>query len=194
MKLSKKFITAISLLFICAQTSFAYPVCTRTGAITECGTGKLDQLDVAGKATLNGTTVVGNTHIAGVLAATNVNLNSLNVAGKATLIMSKVNDATKINGLLVSCSTKFNRKITISSDKTHFDHSETNEIEINPGNDAQVVYLGNNTVVKGNISFSSGHGLVVIDSSSKINGRVIGGYISQKEFDNYCEGERKNDD
>jgi hypothetical protein len=194
MKNVAKHIILAGSLLVCAQISFAYSVCSRTGSITECGAGKLDELDVAGKATLNETTVTGDTHIAGMLNAKNANLNTLNIAGKATFFTSHVRGAAKISGLLASCNTSFNKKITISSDKAYFDHSEANEIEVNPGGDTQVVYLGNNTLVKGNISFSSGHGLVVIDSTSRVIGRVIGGDISQKEFDSYCEGENNNDD
>lgn len=37
-----------------------------------------------------------------------------------------------------------------------------------------------NTVINGEVSFSSGKGKIVMDNSSKINGKIHGGVIEEK--------------
>lgn len=121
--------------------------------------------------------------------AKSVSLNKLDIARKATISSSKISGATKISGLLTSCQNKFSKKLEISSDKTYIDNTETEEIEINRGGDTQVLYLGGASIVHGNITFQDKHGLVVMDKNAKINGHVIGGYISHNNFQSHCIGE-----
>lgn len=176
-------------LFLLSATSYASFTCDKTGAITECGEGKLDNLQVTGIATLVKTTVIGNTHIAGTLNAKWVNLDTLDVAGKATIFSSKISGPTKISGLLISCQNNFSEKLEIFSDKTYIENSQTGEIKINKGGDTQVLYLGGTSIVHGNITFPDNHGLVVMDKNAKITGRVIGGDIEQNNFQSHCTGE-----
>ena len=74
-KVTKR-LRSIKLVILCLSvtSSFANPVCSRIGAITDCGNGILEELHVAGKATLDGTTVLGKTEIAGMLLAERVAL------------------------------------------------------------------------------------------------------------------------
>lgn len=189
----KKYLFAATSSFILVTNINANPVCSRMGAITECGEGKLSDLHIAGKATLKGTTVLGDTHIAGMLNATNVNLNTLYVAGKASIDRSQIRGKAKISGLLISCKNKFAHKLTISSDKTYLEETESGDIEISRGGDTQVLYLGNQTVIHGNITFTDKHGLVLLDKTSKIEGHVIGGYLDKNNFQLQCGDQNEKD-
>lgn len=189
----KLYLIQTACLFLLTTNTYANYICSRTGAITECGEGKLNNLHVAGKATLIGTTILGDTHIAGVLNATNVNLNTLYVAGKARITSSQIRGIAKISGLLVSCKNKFAQKLTISSDKTYLEGTETGDIEINRGGDTQVLYLGNQTIVHGNITFPEKTGLVILDKTAKIDGHVIGGYLDKNNFQLKCGDQNEKD-
>lgn len=193
--LQKNCVTLSSFILTCiiSANALANPTCSRTGAITVCGKGTLSNLHVAGKASLDGTTVIGKTEIAGMLDAKDVYLNALKVSGKATIYNSKIRGASKISGLLDTYHTKFYQKITISSDKTYLTDSYSRDIEVSRGGDKQILCLKNNTVVDGNIRFTTNRGMVVIDKSSKITGRVIGGYLTQNDFESHCKGEIHND-
>jgi hypothetical protein len=184
-------------IFLCflfmSINSFANRTCDRTGAITICGKGTLDHLHVAGKATLEGTTVLGKTEIAGMLKAKGSSFNNLKVSGKVLIDNSQIKGKTKVSGLLDAINSKFYQLLNISSDKTYLSETYTRDIQISRGGDTQVLCVQNNTVVDGNIRFISNHGVVVIDQSSKIKGRVTGGYISKNEFPTYCRGEVVND-
>lgn len=195
MRKTKNRLNIISLIFFCfgVTNTLANPVCSKTGALTVCGKGTLNDLHVAGKATLDGTTILGRTEIAGMLQANDTCLNILKVSGKTSLNNSLIKGKTKISGMLDASYAKFNEKITISSDRTYLTESYSKNIEISRGGKTQVLCLGNNTIVDGDIVFTSNHGVVVIDESSKIKGRVMGGYIKQNSFQSYCEGERNND-
>jgi hypothetical protein len=195
MKDAKKYLPLLSFILCCfvSTKNLSNPICSRTGAITVCGKGTLDHLHVAGKVTLDGTTVLEKTEIAGMLNAKEVYLNTLKVSGKVSLYNSQIKGTAKISGMLDAQQSKFYQKIDISSDMTHLSASYSRDIQISRGGDRQVLCLKDNTIIDGNILFTSNRGVVVIDRSSKINGRVDGGYIKQNEFESYCEGEANND-
>jgi hypothetical protein len=177
-----------SCLFLLATHSFANPVCSRTGALTVCGEGTLDHLHVAGKASLDGTSILNTTEIAGVLNAKNAFFNKLKVSGKATLTNSDVKGKVKISGLLKAKNTKFHQKIHISSDKIILDSSYSINIQVDKGGETQVLCLRNNTVIDGDVLFTSNRGIVVSDKSSKIKGHIYGGYLKQYDESN-CKGD-----
>lgn len=182
----KKFIF-ISLL-ITASVSNANSVCQRTGAITECGQGRITNLDVAGKASLHGTTVTGDTRIAGLLRAYQADLNKLDIAGKVDLINTKVRGSARISGLLTACDSNIDQSLLISSDQTYLANTITKSIQIDAGGRDQFLYLANNSLVNGDVTFTTNHGVVVMDSTSKINGHVIGGYINHLNYKSNCKG------
>lgn len=186
------FLILIIGLFIQPCRAMWHPsddVCARRGAITECGEGILPSLDVSGMAWLSGTSVSGNTHVSGLLNAERATLDTMNVSGKASLTNTSVSGAAKISGLLLACHSEFRKPILIHSDRTHLDQSTATDIKISPGNEQQILCLGHNTIVNGIIEFTSGNGIVAMDHSSKLNGKVLGGEVSEKYFNLYCEGE-----
>lgn len=174
-----------STLMIAAAAQ-AEDVCSRLGPITECGEGKLSHLDVAGKVTLRGTNVLGNTHIAGILKASNATLNDLELAGKVKLVASQVQGAARISGLLVSCNSNFSHKLNVSSDYTRLEKTTLPAIRISAGGHEQVLYLANNSFIKGDVTFESGHGMVLVDQTSQVVGRVKGGYINYSDINTIC--------
>jgi len=186
MKLTTSMLTIFTVFLTITGVAKAEEVCSRVGPITECGEGKLSQLDVAGKVTLRGTTVLGNTHIAGILKATNATLKDLELAGKAKLVTSKVQGNARVSGYLLACNSNFTNKLIISSDHTRIENTIIPSIKISPGNREQVLYLANNSLIKGDITFESGRGMVLMDQTSQISGKVKGGYINYSDIDTEC--------
>lgn len=186
MKLKTSMLALITIFYALNAIAKSDDVCSRLGAITECGEGKISQLDVAGKATLRGTTVLGNTHIAGILKATNATLKDLELAGKAKLVASQVHGNARISGYLLACKSHFTNKLIISSDHTRIENSTLPSITIQPGSRDQVLYLANNSLVKGDVTFDSGRGMVLMDQTSQISGNVKGGYINYSDIETEC--------
>ena len=184
----KMMIINAACLLLLATYSYANPVCSRTGALTVCGEGTLDYLHVAGKATLDGTKILNTTEIAGMLNAKDAFFNTLKVSGKATLDNSDVKGKVKISGLLRTKNTQFHQKIIISSDKIILDSSHSMNIQVDKGGEIQVLCLRNNTVINGDVLFTSNRGIVVSDKSSKIIGHIYGGFLKQNDKSN-CKGE-----
>lgn len=175
--------------FFLITSSFANEVCNKMGTFTlSCGKGTLYEMQAAGKVILNGTTVLDTIEIAGILNANEANLHKLIVFGQASLHHSIIKDETYINGILSAKHVNFYKKLTVSAYKTYLSNAHSRDIEISRKGGTQIVCIGANSVVDGNILFASNHGVVIIDKSSKINGRVFGAYINPNanDFQKYC--------
>ena len=136
-------------------------------------------LQAAGNVIFNGTTIEEGLTITGNLEAKDATLNSLNIVGAATLKNTTISGATQIVGGLQATDSNFKDKIQITSKTVTLNHSNTQDIEIkdDDAKSSPSVYLNDNSVVNGNITFVDGNGLVK-NNNSKINGKIIGGKLS----------------
>lgn len=172
--------------FLCATTFITLMFSTLNSYAGQCieSAGKVSYgneiipcLKVAGKATLNGTTVQGLTRISGSVFAKNANLNQLNVSGKADLTGTMINGTGEISGLLTTFKSQVLGDLTISSNTVELESTTTKNITINPGGLEQVLYL-TNSIVEGNVIFTSGNGVVYLRGASQVTGKIIGGKIA----------------
>lgn len=148
------------------------------------GSETVKDVNSNGSTNLGGTTVTDSTSVNGSLRATEADLNKLDVNGSANLEKCTVHGNANINGSLKGKDNTFEDKLTISSNKVCLDSTSTQSIEIRKvtsDNNKQVVTLENNSSVKGDITFASGNGVVVVDSNSQLSGNVIGGEVVKKD-------------
>lgn len=183
------FVILVTLYFSASHSAPSNKVCSRLGPITNCSVGVLEELHVAGKADLEGTTVIGHTHVSGMLYADHARLTTLHVAGLATIEKSQISQNSKFSGLLHACQSSFKGDLTIASDRVHLSKVDAMDIAIHPGGAQQIMCVGNESLIRGDVNFVSGHGLIAMDSGSKILGKVIGGEINNRYFKLYCEGD-----
>ncbi len=116
----------------------------------------------------------------GLFKATNCTFNKgMTINGSATVNDSKFHQETVINGLIKSYGCHFFGLLSISSSNSQFYNSKVSNIVIRPisQNERQVVFLYNNTIVEGNITFEKPGGLVKIIQGSEVKGGVINGEI-----------------
>lgn len=171
---------APTLGFILAATSSAMThanICnTQPGSMT-CGQGEVSQISSNGMVTINGSTVIGDTLINGVLYATDCNLHALTVNGTGSLIQCTINELAKIKGSVTASSTKFESGLQTHSNITRLINSKvTGDLTIlHSGDQAQIVYLDTHSEVSGNIHFEDGNGQVILRGGSAIKGQVVGG-------------------
>lgn len=193
----KKIILAVFLLLnvsLLSLTAFAQSVCKYSIAKVTCGAGIVSNVFAAGWAELNGTTVTNSTTVEGFLKAYNVNLNTVSANGMVTINNSTikgffhfrgdltVNGLTDYNklemvGILDASNSSFD-DIEITSEKSYLSSTSTkNIVEHMASNHHEKIYLRNNSVVNGDISFDSGNGEVVVSGGSRVMGAVRGGRI-----------------
>ncbi|MDR3549939.1 MAG: hypothetical protein P4L31_00870 [Candidatus Babeliales bacterium] len=144
------------------------------------GNESVKDIHAIGSAKLDGTTVLDSTKVDGNLKAKDATLNKVNVNGSVNLEGCTINGNANINGYLEGKGNTFKGTLSVSSESVSLDSSSLQSIEIRkvyPKRDKQVVKLQNNTFIAGNITFASGDGEVLIDASSKVLGKVIGGTL-----------------
>jgi hypothetical protein len=93
---------------------------------------------------------------------------------------------TEIIGTLQAKETQFLDRLLLTTTTSYLANSQTNDIFVAKlvGSCCvnQTLFLSNNTQVKGNITFYSGKGLVVLSSGAKITGQVRGGKVISREM------------
>ncbi|MGD9152208.1 MAG: hypothetical protein PVG30_00910 [Gammaproteobacteria bacterium] len=197
----KKIFVSFVILFglLISIAVYASKVCHYLPGVVVCGKGSVHNVLAAGYANLNGTTVTNSIKVGGYLSAKNSNLNlvacgggvdidksnitgSVGFAGAAILNKVSINGKCSELGLLVAKDADFANTIEITGEITHFQHSKTVAILVHPSEHPQEkIYLEDQTVVNGNITFESGNGIVVKSADSTILGNVIGGKIIPAE-------------
>jgi hypothetical protein len=175
----KKTLCLVTLLFTCSTLAVA-DNCGSAAGNTIIGKVTLNCQNITGSANLTATTMQGKLGVIGDLNANQANLNSIDVVGNVLLQNTTVNGTTHIVGKLEASTTIFKDTIQMDSLSATFNNSTTQGIEINSSRQNQnaFVYLNDNTIVNGNITFTNGNG-VVQSHNSKINGKVIGGKITE---------------
>lgn len=169
--------------------------------ITNLGEETISSITIHGPATMNGTKILELVEVNGTLNANKANINKLTlngnfegldihlkegkINGTVSLRKSKVSGIITVYGLLTASECEFLNSIVIDSTEIHFSKSTLQDINVinnatNPT--VQKIYLNDNTILKGKISFKSGKGEVFASGKSTITAsQVIGGKITQKD-------------
>ena len=152
-------------------------VCKSLPGNMNCGAGNVESLEVNGSANLNGTNVLGDTLINGLLIAEDSNFNGVDINGNAEFIQCSINQDAQIKGVLKASSSKFNASVGVYSSAIRLINTLVNgDIHVYHTNPSkQVVYLDNFSRVSGNIVFDDGNGEVVLRGDSKVEGKIVGG-------------------
>ena len=109
-------------------------------------------------------------------------LGKVHIQGYADAINSKFSKSLDIHGQLNAINSNFNEAIDTSATAMDFDHSTLASIHfVLPHKrdplQKQVLTLTDNSIVKGDVQFQNGKGLVIMDKTSQIEGTVTGGKI-----------------
>lgn len=119
---------------------------------------------VDGKLSLSNSTIKGDTHVMG-----ETDMKKSHIHGKLNLIGFLDMDQSKVDGpiLILSDEAKLNKSIIadITFQKSNSFWKETEELNLT------------SSIVKGNITFKNGKGIIHLDKTSKILGKVTGGKI-----------------
>ena len=179
----KKKIPQLAAVAILAFGGGSYAgVCKSLPGNMNCGKGNVESLEANGAVNLNGTNVLGETVINGLLMAEDSNFNGVDVNGNAEFIQCSINHDALIKGALKASSSKFNGSLGIYSNATRLINTLVDgDIHVYHTNPAkQVVYLDNFSRVTGNVVFDDGQGEVVLRGQSKVEGKIIGGNAVSK--------------
>ena len=181
MKITIKKILATLVLTGIITTVNASTCSIVPGGVT-CGHGSVDNLSGNGVASVNGTTILGETLVNGLLNAEDATFFSLEVSGSTKLVHCIINGEARIKGSLTATSTKFEQSLEVSSGETHLINSKIgHDLHIgHTDSRKQTVYLDDVSEVAGNIVFDDGQGEVIIRSQSKMGGKIIGGHRTLK--------------
>lgn len=145
------------------------------------GNEKLESLSANGRITLNGTQVIGPLDVSGSLSAHDAHIGAVNVNGHAWFYNSTVDGKCEVGGLISAEKSTFKDTILVTSRKINFDDCNVNSILVRKiwwPFSSQVVEL-TNSVCKGDITFESGKGRVILLDGSQVQGKVIGGEIKK---------------
>ncbi|MBS0624551.1 MAG: hypothetical protein JSS32_00700 [Verrucomicrobia bacterium] len=145
------------------------------------GSEFIDSISGAGLVKLNGTQVE-NLKIDGSLISKDAKLGSISVQGEVNLRDSVVSGKTHVIGYVTSQGSSF-QNLTISTPKATFTKTRIDSLTVQsvPSyKGKQVLELKQGTIVSGPITFESGKGEVLVDSTSRIEGKVSGGKVIHK--------------
>jgi cytoskeletal protein CcmA (bactofilin family) len=155
----------------------------------------LESISWTGRLKLNGTCVTGATTVRGHITAdttqfrgsTKINgrcalsscifTNKTLITGDATVNKSTFNESTKFDGKVDAKDSQFKKQLTVCLSKGYLSSCHLNEgvvVEKNNNRNEQQTLVLANTVIEGNIVFVGGRGVIEADSSSQINGEIIG--------------------
>lgn len=140
-----------------------------------------ENLIVNGPASLDHAQVKERLVVHGTLDASTCTIHALEVMGPVNLTNSVVMKKAKIFGPLDAIDSQFKHDLEITSDTLSLENTEAHSIHIlkngNDVNKQQKLILKKGTVIHSNITFESGHGIVVVSKGVKIKGKVRGAKI-----------------
>jgi hypothetical protein len=120
--------------------------------------------------------------IIGTFTAKNITCTKLEIIGPVDVTDLKVSEETDIVGPLKATQSTF-QKLSVMADKISLDDVAVDDITIQKNKNhqkAQVLQLKGKTIVKGNITFESGEGIVEQDQDVKIQGEIKGAIVQQQ--------------
>lgn len=119
-------------------------------------------------------------NVTGPFFATDVKCDEFNVVGFVQVSRLYVLKYARIVGYLSAYESSFN-DMEITSNEIRLEDTELNNLIVKKNEydkqKKEVVYLKGHTVVRGDIIFESGKGIVKQDPASKVNGRIIGAIL-----------------
>lgn len=159
---------------------------THKGNVTSVSSEFGGPNDIVGNVVANHSHFVGTTLIAGsFIGDSNQFEDPVRVTGSFRGNQNVFHSKTEIIGTLQAKATQFYDQLHLTMVVSALSNSQTNDIFVSKFFSScclyQTLYLTNNTQVKGNITFSSGKGLVILSGGSKIAGRVVGGKVINRE-------------
>lgn len=142
------------------------------------GKESLDSIHGNGTVILEGTKVSGLVQVNGNLKAEESAINSLQVNGQADLQNSVVANAAIINGSLTADNTKFQKNLSVASQKIVLRMCTVDSLtirEVGGYVGKQIVDLRSGTNITGPIVVESGNGEIWISSNSEISETLVTG-------------------
>ena len=119
-------------------------------------------------------------NIKGPFTAKNIICKTFKVIGPVDVTHLKVEGDTSIMGSLKANQSQF-ENMSISADEIFLKDVDVKDIFIKKNMDKkQVLQLKGKTLVKGNIAFESGQGIVELDSAAKVQGEIKGARVEKK--------------
>lgn len=172
-------LSALTMCFRCDggekmnKSGYAY-------GVQKYGHETVDTIQTNGSIILDGTNVLDAVSVNGSLNAEKSSIGSLVVNGQATLKNCLVNNTTIINGSLNADNTRFQKELSIASQRITLKACYVGSLvvrEVNGDDRTQIIDLRSGTKIAGPIIVESGNGEVWISSNSEILDQVSGAKV-----------------
>lgn len=147
------------------------------------GKETVDSIKGNGSVLLEGTKVLGLVLVNGSLNAEESAIGSLEVNGKVDLKNCLVNNTATINGSLSGDNTKFQKELSVASQKITLRTCSVDSLivrEVSGYDGIQVIDLRSGTKITGHVVVESGNGEIWLSSNSKISDQVSGAKVVRK--------------
>ncbi len=148
------------------------------------GAELVKKIQFNGNVKLDGTQVSGLVAVNGRLDASNTTIGMVQVNGATKLSDSQVEENCVVNGPLRARDCLFKGDMSVASHKVELASSQAHSIiirKLQADGGPQVLKLVKGSLVRGDIIFEGGGGRVIVDSNSRILGRVQGGAIEKQK-------------
>jgi hypothetical protein len=136
-----------------------------------------------GTVVLDGTKVLGLVQVNGTLEADEASMEGLQINGQAALKNCLISNDTHINGSLNADNTKFQKDLSVASQKITLRICSVDHLTVRPVegyNGVQIIDLRSGTKVTGPIVVESGNGEVWLSSNSEVAGDISGAKVIRK--------------
>ena len=168
MKLFKTILTGSAFFIFNSAAHADYGVC-------QYGSETLSSISCYGTASLNGTTVTGQSFTAGPFTAQNATLNSVDVRGIAKLYSSSVSGGVTILGPLYATDSKFSGSLYVASNKVDFEGvTLNNSLHIKSTTESPTLTISKGSKLQ-SVTFEGEAGVVVVEDNSSV-GDIINGH------------------
>lgn len=155
----------------------------RPAGVGSYGRELVESLHGQGLIKLKGTKVATTLKVEGSLISTDASAGTLEVYGSANLRDTVIDGTALIVGSIQATNTKFLQLLTINTPKATFTKSQIHSLVFKqePSFKAkQVLELKQGSIIEGSLHFEGGKGEVIVDSTSRIAGKVTGGKVIYK--------------
>lgn len=181
----------ISLIVLCTALSMVFKgygaekinQSTCTYGFQRYGKETVESIQEHGSIILEGTRVLGLARVNGNLTASESAIGSLQVNGQVDLKNCVVNDGASIKGSLIADKTKFQKELSVASQKIILSACSVDSLmirEVKGYDGLQVIDLRSGTKINGPIVVESGHGEIWLSSGSEISDQVSGAIVVKK--------------
>lgn len=171
-----RFMTALLALFMGTSASL-FSGWSGMGRM-HYGTEVIDVLDIVGAVSLDGTQVTKRAKVVGSLQGRDATIEQLQVVGGTQLEKSIIFKPSSFIGAVSLEDCQVKSLMSICSENISLSGSVVESIHVLPVNEhyseTQVLRLSNGSVIKGSVFFEAGHGKVILDETSRIEGKVEG--------------------